>query len=147
MGSLRPTWHRDPNTLSNYDQFLTTHTTANLTIDFEHNVLFGNVLLDVKPLVNPKENDLILDASFLDIQDVIVNGISSQWNLLPRAEPYGNALQISLNRIYEAADWLKVEVSLWNMRVYCSDLDFLDQIAYNQRMHCTLMAYAHSNFK
>lgn len=118
MGSLRSIRRRDPNTLSNYDQFVTTHTTANLSIDFEQNILFGNVLLDLKALVDPKEHDLFLDASFLDVQDVTVDGISSHWEFLPRTEPYGNALKISLKNTSGATDRLKVEVSLENMFVF-----------------------------
>lgn len=114
MGSLRPIRRRDPNTLSNYDQFVTVHTTANFSVDFEQKILFGNILLDLKALVNPQENDLFLDASFLDVQDIIVDGTSSQWNLLPRTEPYGNALRISLKNASGETDLLKVEVSLEN---------------------------------
>ena len=115
MGSLRSIQHRDPNTLSNFDQFTTIHTTANFSIDFENEVLFGNILLDIQPLVNPKENDLVLDASFLDVREVTVDGISSPWNLSPRTEPYGNALRISLKDTSGTTERLKVEVSSLSM--------------------------------
>ena len=101
----------DPNTLSNYDQFVTVHTRANLSIDFEQKILFGNIQLNLKALVNPKENDLFLDASFLDIRDIKVDGTSSQWNLLPRTEPYGNTLRISLENASGETDNLNLEVS------------------------------------
>jgi leukotriene-A4 hydrolase len=127
MGSSRSIRRRDPNTLSNYDQFVTLHTTANLSIDFEQNVLFGNILLDVRVLVNPKENDLILDTSFLDVQDITVDGISSEWSFLPRTEPYGSALRISLENANEANDRLKVDVSLEDMLVFHEAM-YLDSI-------------------
>ena len=114
MGSLRSIRRRDPNTLSNYDQFVTTHTTANLSIDFEQKILFGDISLDLKALVDPKEHDLFLDTSFLDVHDIAVDGISSQWEFLPRTEPYGSALKISLENKSGATDQLKVEVSLQN---------------------------------
>lgn len=120
MSSLSSIRHHDPNTLSNYDQFRIVHTIANLNIDFEQKALFGNVLLSLKALVNPKKNDLFLDASFLDIQDVIVDGISAKWSLLPRTEPYGNALQISLEHASEETDYLNVKVSLEDMFMYPS---------------------------
>jgi leukotriene-A4 hydrolase len=127
MGSSRSIRRRDPNTLSNYDQFVTLHTTANLSIDFEQNVLFGNILLDVRVLVNPKENDLILDTRFVDVQDITVDGISSEWSFLPRTEPYGSALRISLENANEANDRLKVDVSLEDMLVFHEAM-YLDSI-------------------
>ena len=115
MRSLLSIQRHDPNTLSNYDQFRIVHTIANLNIDFEQKILFGSILLSLKALVNPKKNDLILDASFLDIQDVIVDGISAKWSLLPRTEPYGNALRISLEHASGETDHVNVEVSLEDM--------------------------------
>lgn len=112
MSSLPSVQHHDPNTLSNYDQFRIVHTIANLTIDFEQKILVGNIRLSLKALVNPKKNDLILDASFLDVQDIIVDGTSAKWSLLPRTEPYGNALRISLERASGETGHLNVEVSL-----------------------------------
>ena len=84
---------RDPNTLSNYDQFLTVHTAASLSIDFEQKILTGNVTLNLIPVGDSKSTEIILDTSFLQIQDVKVDGQASSWELLPRAEPYGSALK------------------------------------------------------
>ncbi len=69
-------------------------------------------------LVNQKEKDLILDTSFLEVQDIRVDGISSEWSLLPRTEPYGSALRISLENASEKNDRLKVDVSLEDMLVF-----------------------------
>lgn len=120
MSSLPSVRDHDPNTLSNYDQFVTAHTTANLTIDFEQKILFGNILLRLKALVDPKKNDLFLDASFLDVQDIIVDGISANWSLLPRTEPYGNALRISLEHASRETDHLNVEVSPEDIHAHVS---------------------------
>lgn len=119
MSSLPLIRRNDPNTLSNYDQFVTVHTTANFSIDFEQKILFGNILFKIKALVDPKKNDLILDASFLDVEDIIVDGILSPWNLLPRTEPYGNALRISLENASGETDHLNVEVSPRDALMFC----------------------------
>lgn len=95
MGPAELVQRQDPNTLSNYDQFVTVHTTVNLSIDFEQKLLFGNIQLVLQAVVDPKEKDLFLDASFLDVQDVSVRNVSSKWSVLPRSEPYGGALRIS----------------------------------------------------
>ena len=87
---------RDPNTLSNYNNWLTAHTTANLDIAFEKQTLSGNVVLTLKSITNAETKEIILDTSHLDISEISVNGKSATWELLPRLEPYGSALKISL---------------------------------------------------
>jgi leukotriene-A4 hydrolase len=87
---------RDPNTLSNYNNWLTAHTTANFEILFEEQKLSGNVILTLKSITNSETEEIILDTSYLDISEVKVNGKSSTWELLPRIEPYGSALKILL---------------------------------------------------
>lgn len=102
---------RDPNTLSNYNEFSTIHTTANFTIDFKKKNLIGNVLLKLKPVARTERRELVLDTSYLDIHDVQVDGRSSKWDLLPRSEPYGSALKISLDRAVEDTASFEIDVS------------------------------------
>ena len=83
---------RDPNTLSNYSCFLTTHTVANFEIDFEKKNLFGKVILNLKKTGN--SNIIVLDTSYLDIEGVQVNGSPAEYELQSRVEPYGSALSI-----------------------------------------------------
>lgn len=87
---------RDPNTLSNYNNFLTTHTTVDFTIDFEKKVIGGNVALTLKSITNGATKEILLDTSFLNIENVVLDGKTPKWELLPRFEPYGSALKISL---------------------------------------------------
>ena len=87
---------RDPNTLSNYNNFVTTHTIANLGIDFERRCISGNVTLKLKSITDAATKEMLLDTSFLNVKDVIVNGRASKWELLSRFWPYGSALKISL---------------------------------------------------
>lgn len=53
---------RDPNTLSNYNAWRTTHITANLEIDFEGKKLFGDVVLKMKSMTEGESGEVILDA-------------------------------------------------------------------------------------
>ena len=101
---------RDPNTLSNYDSFLTTHTTANFAIDFQQKCLKGNVILSLKPITNANTKELLLDTSHLDVQDVKVDGQTPAWDLLSRSEPYGNALKINIGG--KAHDTQEVQVDV-----------------------------------
>ncbi|KLJ06581.1 leukotriene A-4 hydrolase [Blastomyces silverae] len=87
---------RDPNTLSNYNAFRTTHTTVNFDILFDKQQLTGNVIHRLKSLNNGQAREVILDSSFLNIRDVKVDGAQNKFELLPRQEPYGSALKIPL---------------------------------------------------
>lgn len=110
---------RDPNTLSNYNDFITTHTVANLTIDFEEKILTGNILLRLKPVTKTKGKELVLDSSYLDIQDVKVDGRSLKWDLLPRSEPFGSALKIGLDKGVQESGSFEIDVS--SRSIFTSD--------------------------
>ncbi|MCJ1258219.1 hypothetical protein MMC24_006050 [Lignoscripta atroalba] len=88
---------RDPNTLSNYNNFLTTHTIVNFNIDFEKKQLTGDVLLKLKSITDGESQEILLDTSHLDVANVKVDGAASRWKLLPRFEPYGSTLKIELD--------------------------------------------------
>lgn len=90
---------RDPNTLSNYDDFKTTHTVANFSIDFSKKQLAGNVTLILEATASVKTGEITLDTSYLDVLDVKVGGSSSKWDLLPRTEPYGSALKVQAESV------------------------------------------------
>lgn len=88
---------RDPNTLSNYNNWKTKHTIADLAIDFKKQRLTGTVRLQLESLTEKESEEIILDTSFLDVQDVAVNGSkSSDWKVKDRFEPYGSPLSISV---------------------------------------------------
>ena len=88
---------RDPSTLSNYDKFRVTHTQVNFTIDFDKQILEGNVLHKVKAATGTAQSSLMLDTDHLEILGVKVNGKASEWKLLEEAKPFGTPLSISLN--------------------------------------------------
>ena len=85
---------RDPNTLSNYDKFRTRHIAANFKINFEKKRLEGNVVLNLEVLDKAKE--IVLDSSFVDLQDVTLNGSAVKWKLEERSEPFGSPLKVEV---------------------------------------------------
>ena len=87
---------RDPNTLSNYNNFLTTHTEVDFNIDFDKKNISGNVALTLKSITDAAAREILLDTSFLKVKNVILDGKTPKWDLLPRFEPYGSALRVSL---------------------------------------------------
>lgn len=103
---------RDPNTLSNYNNFRSTHVTANFDILFDQQRLVGNVVHQLKSTTNAESQEVILDTSYLDVDEVKVDGKTATWNLLPRMEPYGSALKIQLDQAVALDKIIEVDVCL-----------------------------------
>lgn len=53
---------RDPNTLSNYHNFVTRHTSVDFDIDFERKRLFGSVVLKLECLTDEDVKEVVLDS-------------------------------------------------------------------------------------
>ena len=88
---------RDPNTLSNYNNWKTKHTIADLAIDFRKQRLTGTVTLQLESITANESEEIILDTSFLDVQDISVNSSKSKdWVVKDRFEPYGSPLCIKI---------------------------------------------------
>ncbi|KAL8912411.1 MAG: hypothetical protein Q9171_002597 [Xanthocarpia ochracea] len=103
---------RDPNTLSNYNNFLTQHTVVNFEVDFKKRTLDGTVILKLISISDSETKDILLDTSHLDVKNVSLKGnsILSNWQLLPRFEPYGSVLKISLEK--EAEEGQSFEIGI-----------------------------------
>jgi hypothetical protein len=56
---------RDPNTLSNYHNYVTRHTSVDFEIEFEKKRLVGKVVLRLESLTN-EEVDVTLDSRYAD---------------------------------------------------------------------------------
>ena len=102
---------RDPNTLSNYHELVTSRITANFTIDFQKKQLTGNVILALKSTRKGTNQKIVLDSSFLDIKNVRASDQGSKYSLHPRSEPYGSALEIELEKGVEAGTTVHIDVS------------------------------------
>jgi leukotriene-A4 hydrolase len=53
---------RDPNTLSNYHNFVTRHTSVDFEIDFEKRILSGAVELEFESLTDDHVAQIVLDS-------------------------------------------------------------------------------------
>jgi hypothetical protein len=57
---------RDPNTLSNYHNYVTRHTSVDFEIDFENKRLTGSVVLRLESLVEADQKvDIVLDSRYV----------------------------------------------------------------------------------
>lgn len=101
---------RDPNTLSNYNNWRTTHITANFDILFDQKKLVGNVIHQFKSTTDAESREIILDTSHLDIGSVKVDGQPSKWELLTPLEPFGTPLKISLEKGVKLNATVEVDV-------------------------------------
>ncbi|KAK0943609.1 Leucyl aminopeptidase yscIV [Friedmanniomyces endolithicus] len=87
---------RDPNTLANYNEWHTTHTTTDFVIDFDARRLKGTVHLTLENLAKDSRQ-IVLDTSFLEVSSVRANDETAEYQLAAsRVEPYGTPLTVSL---------------------------------------------------
>jgi hypothetical protein len=56
---------RDPNTLSNYHNYVARHTSVDFEIDFEKKRLVGSVVLRMESLVDEEGVDVVLDSRYV----------------------------------------------------------------------------------
>lgn len=102
---------RDPNTLSNYHNWMIKHTITNLDIDFEQRILSGNVILQLEAHREEERPPIVLDTSWLGIGSIKVNGHDANYELISRFEPYGSALKIPIDsNLHKAEVELDIEV-------------------------------------
>ncbi|KAF5873193.1 putative leukotriene a-4 hydrolase protein [Botrytis fragariae] len=88
---------RDPNTLSNYNNWRTKHTIADLAIDFTKQRVHGTVTLQLESITDKESEEIILDTSFVDVQNVAVDGNKTgEWTLEKRTEPFGSPLSVKI---------------------------------------------------
>ena len=101
---------RDPNTLSNYHHWRSTHISATFDILFDQKKLVGNVVHQFRSTTEAQSREIILDTSYLDIGEVKVNGQQSQWEWMPAVAPYGTPLKIVLEKPVELDGTVEVDV-------------------------------------
>jgi len=56
---------RDPNTLSNYHNFVTRHTSVDFDVDFKGKRLFGSVVLTLECLTDEDVKEVVLDSRYV----------------------------------------------------------------------------------
>lgn len=55
---------RDPNTLSNYNNWKTTHTSVDFRINFERKTLSGEVKLNLQSITDAETREIVLDTRY-----------------------------------------------------------------------------------
>lgn len=94
----------DLSTQANIDQVKTTHVHLNWNVDFERQVLYGNVVLDLVTLVD-NVNKVVLDTSYLDIKSVSYGEEKLKVNKERRKEFFTQHV-LTISRSY-SINWLK----------------------------------------
>ncbi|KAK4927455.1 Leucyl aminopeptidase yscIV, partial [Elasticomyces elasticus] len=125
---------RDPNTLSNYNNWRSTHVTANFDILFDQKKLVGNVVHQFKSITNAESREIILDTSHLDIGTVKVDGQPSKWELLPPLEPFGVPLKITLEKGVELNSTIEVDIAVKTTEK-CTALQWLTPAQTSNKKH------------
>ncbi|EEY14431.1 leukotriene A-4 hydrolase [Verticillium alfalfae VaMs.102] len=125
---------RDPATLSNYNEWITKHTTANLSIDFKEKILKGKVCLELESLTDRLSKEIILDSSFVKVSGVKVNQATSQWDLKDRSEPFGSPLHVSVPEGAARGDVVRVEIDL-ETTSKCTAVQFLTPAQTSNKKH------------
>ncbi|SPN97360.1 related to leukotriene-A4 hydrolase long isoform [Cephalotrichum gorgonifer] len=124
---------RDPSTLSNYASWLTKHTTATFTIDFDKQSLKGRVDYDILSR-SQGEREIVLDTSYLDIASISIGGSEAKWELKDRSEPLGSPLHISVPEGVAEGDVLKLSIELQTTK-HCTALQWLTPAQTSNKKH------------
>ncbi|KAL2824679.1 leukotriene A-4 hydrolase [Aspergillus cavernicola] len=125
---------RDPNTLSNYNNWICTHTTANFEIFFEQKKLIGNVIHKLRSITNAETEEIILDSNHVDIGEIQVAGSPAKWELLPPLGPYGTALKIKLDQPVKLDEIIDVNISVQTTEK-CTALQWLTLAQTSNKKH------------
>jgi leukotriene-A4 hydrolase len=116
---------RDPNTLSNYNNWLTKHTIVDLAIDFKKQVLHGTVTLQLESRTDKESKEIILDTSFIDVKDISINAKKTKdWEVKDRFEPYGSPLHIKVPSGAPLGTIISVQIALSTTK-QCTALQWL----------------------
>ncbi len=116
---------RDPNTLSNYNNWTTKHTKAEFSVDFEAQRLTGNVTLNLESITESESDEIILDSSYLDVTDISLNGVKTKdWVVKDRFEPYGSPLSIKIPGGKPKSETVSVKIAL-STTSQCTALQWL----------------------
>lgn len=83
----------DYTTKSNYTDVCVNNTDLNIEILFKEKKIVGRVTYDLTPLKSL--NEIILDSSYIQINEIKVNGTSSGFSFAERVEPFGTPVSVT----------------------------------------------------
>lgn len=125
---------KDPNTLSNYNNFRTTHTHVDFSVDFEKRLMKGSVLLTLQSLTEGEMDKVVLDTSYLQINGVKHGSKSLKWSLGDRFESYGSPLSITLGWSPQKGETFDLDISL-STTAECTALQWLTPAQTGNKKH------------
>ncbi|RYP47007.1 hypothetical protein DL768_006867 [Monosporascus sp. mg162] len=103
---------RDPNTLANYGDWRTRHTTVNFKVNFDKQRLEGSVLLELESLTDKESKEIILDTNSLSVLSVKLNSSDSDWMVKDRVTPYGSPLHVPVPNGASLGEVVKLDIGL-----------------------------------
>lgn len=125
---------RDPNTLSNYNNWRTVHTSTTLDILFDEQKVKGSVIHSFKAITDGESDEILLDSSHVQIHGIKADGKPAEWETLPRVEPYGSALKIKLGRKPKLDEKVQVDIDLETTQS-CTALQWLTPAQTSNKKH------------
>jgi leukotriene-A4 hydrolase len=126
---------RDPNTLSNYHNFVTRQTSVHFEIDFEARKLKGSVLLTLESLTEKESKTITLDTSYLSIEDVYVDDEPAKWSIGERLEPYGSPLTIELEEGVAKGEEVHIDIIGVETTEKCTALQWMTKAQTSNKKH------------
>jgi leukotriene-A4 hydrolase len=134
MATVTVNMPRDPNTLSNYNNWRTIHSKTTLEILFDEQKLKGNVVHTLKAITDGESDEILLDTSHLQVHDVKHAGKPLHWELLKRLEPYGSALKIKLDQKLGLDKTIDVQIDV-ETTSSCTALQWLTPAQTSNKKH------------
>jgi len=132
---------RDPSTASNYDAWVTRHTTANLRIDFAEKRLHGSVVLELESLTDKASREIVLDSSHVEVRSVALNSAPSDFKLDDRAEPLGSPLHVTVPSGAAKGEVVKLEIEMATTD-RCTALQWLTPAQTSNKKHPFMFSQA-----
>lgn len=103
---------RDPNTLSNYNEWRTKHTTADFKVDFTTKSLRGSVVLELESQTDKASKEIILDSSYVDVSAITLDSSPSQWEVKDRKGSNGSPVHVAVPNGAGKGEVVKLKIEL-----------------------------------
>ena len=120
--------------MTDYHNWRTLKTTIDVEINFDEQILSGSVRHNLLSLTNAESKEIILDTSYVTVKQVKFGGRDVSFTLLPRLEPFGSALKISIfNGVAENVE-TDLEIS-FSTTDQCTALQWLTPAQTSNKKH------------
>ena len=113
----------DTATQSNYREIRTNHLHFDWTIDWAKQLVEGEVVHTLEAQTDGV-SEAVLDASYLELRHVAVDGKKSDYELKPRHPVLGNALHVPLPRPLKRGETVKLAID-YSTTAQCTSLGWL----------------------